>query len=106
MLMSNLVIFGGGGRAGRRATAEAVSRGHRVTAVVRDPAKNSDLRGPKVDVVAGDVTDARSVAEVAAGHDAAIVSVYRPDVNAEEYYGAIARALLDGLPKAGVQRLV
>ncbi|MEV1206649.1 NmrA family NAD(P)-binding protein, partial [Microbispora rosea] len=34
----NIVIFGAGGRAGRQAVAEARRRGHRVTAVVRDPA--------------------------------------------------------------------
>jgi putative NADH-flavin reductase len=104
--MSKIVIFGGGGRAGRRATAEAVSRGNQVTVVVRDPGKHSDLRSADVEVLAGDVTDAASVAEIAAGHDAAIVTIYRPDVDAEEYYGAAARALLAGLERVGVGRLV
>ncbi|MFD0890304.1 NmrA family NAD(P)-binding protein, partial [Streptosporangium algeriense] len=35
--MSRIVVFGAGGNAGRRVVAEAVSRGHTVTAVVRDP---------------------------------------------------------------------
>jgi uncharacterized protein len=104
--MSKFVIFGGGGRAGRRATAEAVSRGHQITVVVRDVAKSSDMTSADVNVVAGDVTDAASVAAVAVGHDAAIVSVYRPDVVADEYYAAVARAMLAGLERAGVGRLV
>jgi len=99
-------MFGAGGRAGRRAVAEAVFRGHEVTAVVRDPAKHADLGGDGVTVVAGDVTDAARVAEVAAGHDAAISAVYRPDVPSEELYVGAARALLDGLAEAGVGRLV
>ena len=104
--MSKIVIFGAGGRAGRRAVAEAVDRGHQVTAVVRDTGKYADLAGDGVTLVAGDVTDAGSVAEVAAGHDAAISAVYRPDVPSEEFYVSAANALLDGLGKAGVGRLV
>ena len=41
--MGKIVIFGAGGRAGRAAVAEAGRRGHRVTAVVRDPGKYADL---------------------------------------------------------------
>ncbi|MEU5883727.1 NAD(P)H-binding protein [Spirillospora sp. NPDC047279] len=41
--MSRIVVFGAGGRAGRTAVAEALRRGHTVTAVVRDPASHQDL---------------------------------------------------------------
>ncbi|MGW1428886.1 NAD(P)-dependent oxidoreductase [Streptomyces sp. NPDC002431] len=107
-----IVVFGAGGRAGRRAVAEAVARGHRVTAVVRDPDKyrNPDaypeLAGDGVRVVAGDTTRAESVAEVAAGHDAVIGAAARTDVPAAEFYVGATRALLDGLGRAGVGRLV
>jgi hypothetical protein len=104
--VSKIVMFGAGGRAGRRAVSEAVSRGHQVSAVVRDPAKYADLGGEGVQVVQGDVTDPASVAGVAADHDAAISAVYRPDVPSEELYVGAAEALLDGLAKAGVGRLV
>jgi uncharacterized protein len=106
MVMSKIVVFGAGGRAGRRAIAEAVSRGHHVTAAVRDPARHAALAREVVTVVAGDVTDADSVAAVSAGHDAVIAAVYRPDVPAGDFYVAGARALLDGLAQAGVRRLV
>ena len=86
--------------------AEAAGRGHEVTAVVRDPGKYADLGGDRVAVVAGDVTDADSVATVAAGHDAAISAVYRADVPADEFYVGAANALLAGLTRAGVGRLV
>ncbi|MGC4810267.1 NAD(P)H-binding protein [Micromonospora sp. DT228] len=65
-----IVVFGAGGRAGRRTVAEARRRGHQITAVVRDPAGHGDLTD--VQLVAGDVTDAVSIAQAAAGHDAAI----------------------------------
>jgi putative NADH-flavin reductase len=105
-LVSRIVVFGAGGRGGRRILAEAVSRGHQVTAAVRDPSKAADLAGPSVTVVAADVTDAASVARAAAGHDAAIVSIYRPDVPAVELYGSAAKALLAGLGEANVRRMV
>ncbi|MFE6762074.1 NAD(P)-dependent oxidoreductase [Streptomyces sp. NPDC057689] len=104
--MSRIVVFGAGGRAGRRAVAEAVERGHRVTAVVRDPAAYPGLGGPGVDVVAGDVTDAESVAAAAAGHDAAIGAAARMDMSSAEFFTGAAHALLAGLERAGVTRLV
>jgi hypothetical protein len=90
--MSDIVIFGAGGRAGRQAVAEARRRGHGVTAVVRDPAKY-DL--PGVRVVAGDVTDAARVAELAAGHSAVIsaAAVYGAGTDPESFFVESARAL-------------
>ncbi|WP_433254932.1 NAD(P)-dependent oxidoreductase [Streptosporangium sp. CA-135522] len=104
--MSRIVVFGAGGRAGRRVVAEAVTRGHQVTAVVRDPARYEGPTGDGVTVVTGDVTRADSVAAVAAGHDAAVNAAARLDVSAQEFYVSAAHALLDGLAKAGVGRLL
>jgi putative NADH-flavin reductase len=102
-----IVIFGAGGRVGRAAVAEAVRRGHAVTAVVRDPAKYPELAAtPAVTVVRGDATDPASVALLAGGHDAALNASWRSDVPAEEYFTATARALVDGLARAGVPRLL
>ncbi|HEX4818406.1 MAG TPA: NAD(P)H-binding protein [Nonomuraea sp.] len=104
--MGKIVVFGAGGRAGRRVAAEAAGRGHEVTAVVRDPGRHVGLAGEGVRVVAGDVTDAASVAEAAAGHDAAVQAAARMDVPSAEFYPAAARALVEGLGRAGVARLV
>jgi putative NADH-flavin reductase len=100
--MGAIVVFGAGGRAGRAVVEEARRRGHRVTAVVRDPARHPDMDTEGVTVVAGDVTDAASVTRLADGHDAAVGAVYDPTVPAGEFYPAAARALLD----AGTPRLV
>ncbi|GIH10786.1 hypothetical protein Rhe02_88530 [Rhizocola hellebori] len=101
--MTNIVIFGAGGRAGRAAIREAHRRGHRVTAVVRDPARHSDLAAT---VVTGDVTDAQSVAQVAAGHDAAINAAVDLAAAPEAFFPTASRALTGGLSLAGVRRLV
>jgi putative NADH-flavin reductase len=86
--------------------AEAVARGHQVTAVVRDRGRYRDLAGDGVALVTGDVTDADGVAVVAAGHDAAINAAARMDMSSEEFYVGAAHALLDGLARAEVGRLV
>jgi len=101
-----MVVFGAGGRAGRRVVAEAASRGHEITAVVRDPVRHPGLAGARVRVVAGDVTDADRIAAVAGGQDAAVHVAARLDVPAESFFPAAARALVDGLARAGVARLV
>ncbi|MBC6457715.1 NAD(P)-dependent oxidoreductase [Actinomadura sp. HBU206391] len=104
--MSRIVVFGAGGRAGRAAVAEARRRGHEVTAVVRDPAAHHGLAADGVRLVAGNVTDTESVAEAARGHDAAISAVYEAGAQPDVFFSAAARALLDGLSRAGVGRLV
>jgi uncharacterized protein len=100
--MGAIVVFGAGGRAGRAAVDEAVRRGHRVTAVVRDPARYAGPTAERVTVVAGDVTDPAAVATLSEGHDAVIAAVYDPAVAPADLYRAAAHALLG----AGAPRLV
>ncbi|GAB2742095.1 NAD(P)-dependent oxidoreductase [Amycolatopsis magusensis] len=105
--MSAIVVFGAGGRAGRAIVAEAAGRGHRVTAVVRDPAKHADLTTTTgVTVVTGDITDAARVAEVSAGHDAVVNAAAELGRPADLVFAGAALALFEGLPRAGVNRLV
>jgi hypothetical protein len=99
--MSKIVVFGAGGRAGRRVVTEALARGHEVTAVVRDP-----HRYPSLPVVAGDVTNPDDVATLAAGHDVVVNAAARLDLPATTFYAAATQALVDGLVRAGVPRLV
>ncbi|MEU4619233.1 NAD(P)H-binding protein [Actinoplanes sp. NPDC023801] len=108
--MTSIIVFGAGGRAGRAVSAEAERRGFQVTSVVRDPAGHQ-LPGR---VVQGDVLDAGSMAELVAGHDAAVNAV-SPASGPEalenstldaEFYVKATDALLGGLAAAGVPRLV
>ncbi|MFL5562026.1 MAG: NAD(P)-dependent oxidoreductase [Gemmatimonadaceae bacterium] len=103
-----IVLFGATGNIGQRIVREALSRGHEVTGVVRDP-EQVQSPDPKVKLVKGDATNADSVATVARGADA-IVSAISPRPNARGL-GAprladAARALLAGAKKSGVKRLV
>jgi putative NADH-flavin reductase len=99
--MTSVVVFGAGGRAGRQIMAEADRRGIKATPVVRDPAKHPDI----ADAVAGDVTDAQRVEQAARGHDVAVCAVYAAELDPAAY-GPAMEALLQGLQRAGVRRLL
>ena len=82
-----VLILGAGGGVGSRIVGEARSRGHDVTGAGREV-----------------VRDADTVAAAAAGHDLVISAAFdrsRPDSLLE-----ILDALLHGLPRAGVERLI
>ncbi len=85
--------------AGSRIVAEAVSRGHHVTAVFR----RTPPEHPDIDVVRGDVTDIRHMSAVFGGVDA-VVGATRPAPGAEDTVAATVTALLDAA--AGTRVLV
>jgi uncharacterized protein len=103
-----IAIFGAGGVLGQVIVREALARGSQVTAVVRDVARfqKTDSR---LTVVRGDAMDAASVASVATGADAVVNTVSpRPSKTSQPASSltAVARALIAGLPRAGVKRLI
>ena len=88
--------------------AEALSRGHEVVGVVRDPAA-APAADARVRLVKGDATRADSVAEVVKGADA-VVSAISPRPNARGLAAPSlvenARAIITGLRRAGVKRVL
>lgn len=102
-----IVLFGATGQVGQRIVREALERGHEVVGVTRDPSRTQSP-DPRVRLVAGDATDAASVAAVAKGADAVISAISpRPGTtgNAPTLTGA-ARGLIAGVRAAGVKRLI
>jgi putative NADH-flavin reductase len=99
-----IALFGATGMIGSRVLAEARARGHEVTAVVRDPARAPEAATA---VAVGDVRDADSVASAVAGHDAVVSAVGGAAADGEEpLVLRAAAAMLDALPRAGVERLL
>ncbi|AGZ44551.1 hypothetical protein AFR_31455 [Actinoplanes friuliensis DSM 7358] len=81
--MSRIAVFGAGGRAGQAAVAEALQRGHNVTAVVREPSRYT---GPaEARVVQGDVLQAQAIEA-----DAVISAVHQPG---HDFFVRVAKAL-------------
>jgi putative NADH-flavin reductase len=98
----NVVLFGASGMIGSRVLHELLERGHSVTAVSRNPEK---IVAPPARAVKGDVTDEAAVSTLARGADAAI-SAYAPPKESVETLQPATRALIAGLTKAGVRRLL
>lgn len=95
-----IIVFGAAGSVGSRTTAEALARGHEVTAVVRGP----DRRVPEgARAAIGDASDASRVAALSRGHDAAVSAVRAP--SGREQVEA-TDALLKGVAAHGVRLLV
>lgn len=92
--MTSIALIGATGNLGSRILEEALSRGHAVTGVTRDPRK-LEAR-PGLTIRAGSTTDPDTLAPVLAGHDAVVVSVKWNDND--------ARRVIDTIRRAGVKR--
>lgn len=89
-----VALIGATGNAGAPILAELARRGHRVTAIVRNPEKVATL--PGVTAVKGDVADKERLVSLLKGHDAVISSVH--------FLQGDPRTLIDAVKAAGVQR--
>jgi putative NADH-flavin reductase len=90
----NIVLAGATGNIGSRILDEALSRGHRVTGITRDPAKLPQRSG--LQTRKGTTGDVGAFADLLKGHDAAILSVKWNENDVHQ--------VLDALRKAGVKR--
>jgi putative NADH-flavin reductase len=70
----NILVFGATGKIGTHVVAEALQRGHLITAVSRDPSRVS-TQHENLSAVAGDLLDEMSIANLVAGQDVVIISV-------------------------------
>ncbi|MBQ9311564.1 MAG: NAD(P)H-binding protein [Bacteroidales bacterium] len=105
-MTKNVLMIGATGFVGSAILQELVSRGHNVTALVRNPEKVQE--NANIKVVKGDVADIDALIELAKGKDA-IISAYNPGWTnpniatlIEENYPKILLAA----KKSGVKRLL
>jgi len=105
-----IVVLAASGQAGRTIVSELLTRGHAVTAVVRDPAKLP----ASIQSVRDDLANAERIAAIVAGADA-VVSAFGPPKDDARFFSDIAYT--DQLPDvtartiaavraAGVARLI
>jgi len=105
-----VVLYGATGMIGSRILKELLARGHKVTAVVRDPAKLQPQ--PNLTIERGDMLDADGIAKLAWGAEV-IVSSYGPPsgpngpdpAKANQLVDAV-RALVNGARRAGSPRII
>jgi putative NADH-flavin reductase len=99
----HIALYGATGKSGSRILTELLSRGHSVTAIVRDPAKLAS--GPGLTVVEGDVASAEAIAGKIAGADA-VVSAYAPPPDDTDQLLKVTERFIQAVQQAGVPRLL
>lgn len=99
-----ITVLGAGGNVGRRIVAEALDRGHQVTAVVRDPAQFSRLPAA-ANHRSGDAGRPDDVATLVSGQDV-LISAVRPPVGEEQRLVDMTQAILSGAARSGVRVLM
>jgi putative NADH-flavin reductase len=99
-----ITVLGATGNAGSRVVAEALSRGHEVTAVERHSAHSNTLP-TGVKVLTGDASNVEDVVKISVGQDV-VISAIRPSPGNKSETVATTNALMDGLAQTGVRLLV
>lgn len=105
--MKDIILIGASGFVGSAILEEALNRGHKVTALVRNPEK-IQVKNENLTVLAVDVTDVEALSKVVAGKDA-VISAYNPGWGNPRLYEEILEnypKIIEGVKKAGVQRLL
>lgn len=91
-----IAIVGASGNVGQRAVAEALARGHHVTAIARKRPEGESV--PGVEWKIADLADPAAMAAALAGNDVVVLSVRFGDTDFE--------TALDGVRRSGVPRLL
>jgi hypothetical protein len=98
-----IAVIGASGWLGGAIAREALSRGHEVTAIARNPERLSELDG--ADVRGFDATDAEGLPAVIAGHDTVVSAVTDRSGPERSMIPRVVGALIAAVPAAGVPRL-
>jgi putative NADH-flavin reductase len=101
----NLTVFGATGGIGRELVRQALAAGHRVTAVVRDPARLS-VTGGALEVFRADLADPEVLRRAVAGRDAVLSGLgarSRKDVGVA---ARLTRTVLGAMEAEGARRLL
>ena len=101
-----IALFGLG-MIGQRVAIEALNRGHEVKGIVRDPA-SVQFSDPRLTIVQGTLSDLDGVVQAITGYDVVINATGPRHDGSDnpETYLSNAHTLIEGLKRAGVQRLL
>ena len=92
----NVVVYGATGKSGSRIVSELLSRGHDVTAVVRNPV---DLPA-NVRSIKDDLSEVNKIAAIITGADA-VVTAYAPPQNDTDQIIGVTERQIEAVRKAG-----
>ncbi|OIJ67542.1 NAD(P)-dependent oxidoreductase [Streptomyces mangrovisoli] len=100
-----LTVFGATGGVGQEIVRQALSAGHEVTAVVRDPAR-LPVQGERLTVVRADLGDPETVRPAVAGRDAVLSGLGPRSRKDAGVATRLTRTVLRAMDAEGVRRLV
>ncbi|MGA7540659.1 MAG: NAD(P)-dependent oxidoreductase [Steroidobacteraceae bacterium] len=99
-----VALYGATGRSGSRILRELVSRGHQVTAIVRNPAKLA-APAPGLRVRQDDLSDPSSIVAAIDGTEA-VVSAYAPPTGDPDAIVGVTQRQIEALDRATRTRLI
>jgi hypothetical protein len=99
-----VALYGATGQAGSRILKELLSRGHKVIAIARDPAKLAE-RSPDALVRQDDLSDPRAIAAAIDGAEA-VVSAYGPPKDNPDAIVGITERQIEAIGRTAGTRLV
>lgn len=103
--MKSIVLIGATGMIGQRILHEALSRGHNVTAVVRDTSRTGEQRA-NLDYRTGDIFQPDTIAAAAVDHDV-VASAYGPGQKGDpKLVVKAAHSLIEALTRVEPIRLI
>ncbi|GAA3802422.1 NAD(P)-dependent oxidoreductase [Streptomyces phyllanthi] len=100
-----LTVFGATGGVGQEVVRQALAAGHRVTAVVRDPARLT-VTGSGLEVVRADLTAPEALRSAVAGRDAVLSGLGARSRKEAGVASRLTRAVLHAMGAEGVRRVV
>lgn len=99
-----IALIGASGHIGSRILSEALSRGHQVTAIVREPSKITTKHN-NLHVVAGDVLNTEDLAAKLKGHDI-VISAFSPGFEKPFLLVDASSSIIKAVKKAAVDHLI
>jgi hypothetical protein len=100
----DVALYGATGKAGSRILKELLARGHRVTAIVRDPAKITES-APNLPIKRDDLSDPSKIAAAINGAQA-VISAYAPPSDEPDAIVGVTRRQIDALRNGLNARLI
>ena len=102
--MKSIVLFGATGMIGQRILTEALARGHKISAMVRETSRTGEHRA-NLSYRTGDIFNADDIAAAAVDHDV-VVSAYGPGTCDAGLIVKAAHSLIEGLTRVEPIRLI
>ena len=105
MLAKRIVVFGATGGTGRALVQQALDRGHRVTAFVRDPSR-LPFRHARLQKIEGDVLQPNTLPAALLGQDAVLCALGRRPFVSDPVCSLGTKNILDAMAQQSIRPII